>query len=329
MKDGGVDDTSLLSDEDVDEGWTEEALAEAPKAPAAPAPHPSPSRPPAAARLPATSSRPPPARPAVPDGVTLSAPSTPRSRPRAPDRMASPLPPPFRATAAKPNAEAVSLRLPPSDQELAALVVPPPRRSARRQAIVGIGMLSCGLAAAAAFLIYARQPLKVPAASAVALGQQQAVPSIEPSQAAAAQVDTLDPSKFISPTAMASALSTPEGKSGRGLAADSEPARQGAAAPASGPQSEERAASARAGEEAVSSTLASATRSCTRGVNRAGVARASVTFAPDGRASQVWVSGSAYQGSGEGQCVSDKIGALRVPPFSGRPILVRRSFEIR
>jgi hypothetical protein len=60
-----------------------------------------------------------------------------------------------------------------------------------------------------------------------------------------------------------------------------------------------------------------------------GVARVTVTFAPEGRPAAVSVAGPGFTGTVEGQCIAAKFRAARVPEFSGDRVTVHRSIRFR
>jgi hypothetical protein len=59
-----------------------------------------------------------------------------------------------------------------------------------------------------------------------------------------------------------------------------------------------------------------------------GSGRVTVTFAPSGRATSANVSGGGFGGTAVGGCVASVFRRARVPPFSGTPVMVSKSFTI-
>ena len=59
-----------------------------------------------------------------------------------------------------------------------------------------------------------------------------------------------------------------------------------------------------------------------------GSGKAIVTFAPSGRVTSANVSGGKFGGSSVGGCVASRFRGARVPPFSGSPVTVSKSFTV-
>jgi hypothetical protein len=53
-----------------------------------------------------------------------------------------------------------------------------------------------------------------------------------------------------------------------------------------------------------------------------------VTFAPSGGAQSAVVQGAPFEGTPTGSCVAGRFRGARVPPFSGSPFSVSKSFSI-
>jgi len=70
-------------------------------------------------------------------------------------------------------------------------------------------------------------------------------------------------------------------------------------------------------------------QSCTSSSSPTGVARVSVTFATTGEAVGAIVSGAPFANTLEGGCIAAKFKALRVPPFTGSEVIVRKSVTIK
>jgi predicted Zn finger-like uncharacterized protein len=73
--------------------------------------------------------------------------------------------------------------------------------------------------------------------------------------------------------------------------------------------------------------IASGVQSCKRG-DTTGSGRVVVTFAPSGGAQSAVVSGAPFEGTPTGSCVAGRFRGARVPPFSGSPFSVSKSFSI-
>jgi hypothetical protein len=72
---------------------------------------------------------------------------------------------------------------------------------------------------------------------------------------------------------------------------------------------------------------ASRARSCKRG-GPSGTAVVTVTFAPSGYTTSAVVSGDYANGTAAGNCIAGTLRAIRVPPFSGEPVSVKKSIRI-
>jgi len=59
-----------------------------------------------------------------------------------------------------------------------------------------------------------------------------------------------------------------------------------------------------------------------------GSGKAIVTFAPSGRVTSANVSGGKFGGTSVGGCVASRFRGARVPPFSGSPVTVSKSFTV-
>ncbi|MCC6215288.1 MAG: zinc-ribbon domain-containing protein [Polyangiaceae bacterium] len=76
------------------------------------------------------------------------------------------------------------------------------------------------------------------------------------------------------------------------------------------------------------SSAASAASACKRPGGPTGTGRATVTFAPSGRATNATVSGGAFGGTSVGGCIASVFRRAKVPPFDGDPVTVGKSFTI-
>jgi cytoskeletal protein RodZ len=73
--------------------------------------------------------------------------------------------------------------------------------------------------------------------------------------------------------------------------------------------------------------IAGSVQSCKKG-DSSGSGRAVITFAPSGLVQSVAVSGTGFEGTPMGACVASRFRGARVPPFSGSPFAVSKSFSI-
>jgi hypothetical protein len=72
---------------------------------------------------------------------------------------------------------------------------------------------------------------------------------------------------------------------------------------------------------------AASAASCKKPDGTPGTGKASVTFSPTGRATNSTVTG-AFAGTEVGGCVARAFRSAKVPPFSGDPVTVSKSFSI-
>jgi predicted Zn finger-like uncharacterized protein len=100
--------------------------------------------------------------------------------------------------------------------------------------------------------------------------------------------------------------------------ATAEPA---AAAPAAGPFD-------RSAAIAALNAAAGAASGCKKPDGPTGTGRVSVTFAPSGRVTSANVDGPPFGGTSVGGCVAARFRSAHVPPFSGSPVTVHKSFTI-
>jgi predicted Zn finger-like uncharacterized protein len=73
--------------------------------------------------------------------------------------------------------------------------------------------------------------------------------------------------------------------------------------------------------------IAGGAQGCKKG-DVSGSGRATVTFAPSGAVQSVTIEGTGFEGTPAGSCVARMFRGARVPPFSGSPFSVRKSFSI-
>jgi hypothetical protein len=76
----------------------------------------------------------------------------------------------------------------------------------------------------------------------------------------------------------------------------------------------------------LAATAASA-QACKKG-DASGTGRVVVIFAPNGSAQSATISGPPFEGTPTGACVAARFRGVRVPPFSGSPFSVAKSFTI-
>jgi predicted Zn finger-like uncharacterized protein len=74
-------------------------------------------------------------------------------------------------------------------------------------------------------------------------------------------------------------------------------------------------------------SIAGGVQGCKKG-DLSGSGRVVVTFAPSGNAQSAVVSGAPFEGTPTGACVAGRFRGARVPPFSGSPFSVSKSFTI-
>jgi predicted Zn finger-like uncharacterized protein len=73
---------------------------------------------------------------------------------------------------------------------------------------------------------------------------------------------------------------------------------------------------------------ASAAAGCKKPNGPTGTGRAVIVFAPSGAAQSASITGEPFEGTPTGACVASKFRAVRVPPFSGSPFSVSKSFSV-
>ncbi|HYQ41112.1 MAG TPA: zinc-ribbon domain-containing protein [Polyangiaceae bacterium] len=158
-------------------------------------------------------------------------------------------------------------------------------------------------------------PSAAPAAPAASAPSAAPAASVKPSTAAA-------PATPAAPAAAAAA--TPAA-----AAAATKPAETAAAAkPAEAPAPAEGAAFDKNAAVAALSAAAASAASCKTADGPTGSGKVSVTFAPSGRATATSVAGD-LAGTEVGGCVARIFRSAKVPPFSGDPVTVSKSFTIQ
>lgn len=135
----------------------------------------------------------------------------------------------------------------------------------------------------------------------------------------------------------------PEEKAPAGEAASSEPTKSAAStgskasAKKDDPKKEEAKPAAAAGGDQPFSKAAAvgalgaaagSAGSCKKLGGPTGAGRVTVTFATSGRVTTANVTGSPYAGTSVGGCVASIFRKAKVPPFSGSPVTVSKSFAI-
>jgi hypothetical protein len=73
---------------------------------------------------------------------------------------------------------------------------------------------------------------------------------------------------------------------------------------------------------------AGAAKGCKKPDGPTGSGRVKVTFAPSGNVTSAVVDGPPFAGTPVGGCVASAFRSARVPPFSGAPVTVSKSFNI-
>jgi hypothetical protein len=100
------------------------------------------------------------------------------------------------------------------------------------------------------------------------------------------------------------------------------------------PKKEEPAAPSAAGPFSKASAISalgsasSAASSCKKPGGPTGSGKVQVTFAPSGRVTTAAVQGGSFAGTAVGGCVAAVFRRAKVPPFSGSPVTVSKSFTI-
>jgi predicted Zn finger-like uncharacterized protein len=192
---------------------------------------------------------------------------------------------------------------------------------------------SASAAASGAPTASARVATAVQAASAGA--------ATAPAAAAAAATDTTTPAAAAAPAAAAPAAAAPAAAA-PAAAAPAAPAaapaapRPAAAAPvAAAPKPAAAPAAAAEGDQPFNmgeaksrlAAAAAAAQACKKG-DATGTGRVVVLFAPSGGAQSATISGPPFEGTPTGACVAARFRGVHVPPFSGTPFSVSKSFTI-
>jgi len=229
-------------------------------------------------------------------------------------------------------------------------VAPAPRK--RRAAYWAVAVL--GLLTAGALAVHFRTPpvlfdsylpklfeaLSLPVPSSLATASADPAPPVptEPEQAAPVQeqaagseVEATDASATTKPDEDEAPAAPPEPAPEAAPAAAAQPEAPRADQPA--PREDEPAADPPRppfDKEAAISALtsaAAAAKGCKQPDGPTGTGRATVTFAPSGRATQASVSG-AFSGTAVGGCVAGLFRSAKIPAFSGDSVTVAKSFVV-
>ncbi len=172
----------------------------------------------------------------------------------------------------------------------------------------------------------AASPAAAPETAAAAPETASAAPATSaaaPSAGSAAAATTAKPA--TSTAAPATAAAAAPGAPGTSNKPADKPAEakkpDSAPAPAAGADFDKSAAIAALGAAAANAA------SCKKPDGPTGGGKASVTFAPSGRATNSTVTG-AFAGTDVGGCVARIFRSAKVPPFAGDPVTVSKSFSI-
>jgi predicted Zn finger-like uncharacterized protein len=155
-----------------------------------------------------------------------------------------------------------------------------------------------------------------PEAASAAPAASEAIPSASAASVASAKPAVAAGTSVAAvPAAAAAAVNKPADKPAEAKKPDT------AAAPPAGADFDKSAAIAALGAAAANAS------SCKKPDGPTGGGKASVTFAPSGRATNSTVSG-ALAGTDVGGCVARVFRAARVPPFAGDAVTVSKSFSV-
>jgi predicted Zn finger-like uncharacterized protein len=142
----------------------------------------------------------------------------------------------------------------------------------------------------------------------------------EPAPSAKTEEPKVEEPKPAEPEA-AAAPGKPVAKGGGGSGAPAPKKEEPAPATASAPFSRSAAVSALG-------AAASQASACKKPGGPTGVGKVQVTFANSGRVTSASVSGGTFAGTAVGGCVAGAFRRAKVPPFSGNPVTVSKSFQI-
>jgi predicted Zn finger-like uncharacterized protein len=182
-------------------------------------------------------------------------------------------------------------------------------------------MLAPSAAPPASALAAAATATAAAAATAAATDSAPVASAAPTDSSAAAPTAAATTAKPATTAAAAAAAAPPPAATTAAAAAAAPPPAAAAAAGASDQPFNMGAAKASLGG------IAGGAQSCKKG-DVSGSGRATVTFAPSGAVQSVTVEGTGFEGTPTGACVARMFRGARVPPFSGSPFSVRKSFSI-
>jgi len=214
-------------------------------------------------------------------------------------------------------------------------------------ALIVVAIIGVAAAAAAAFVLTKKPPEK-PSETATAekpvATQAAAVPAPTATDTGASAANTASaaPTETAAPAAASAATSAkPATSAAAAMPAAAtaaakpgeKPAAAAAAADAKKPEAATPPAAPAGGDFDKSAAIAALgaaaanAASCKKPDGPTGTGKASVTFAPSGRATNSTVTG-AFAGTDVGGCVARIFRGAKVPPFAGDPVTVSKSFTI-
>jgi predicted Zn finger-like uncharacterized protein len=161
------------------------------------------------------------------------------------------------------------------------------------------------------------------AAAATAAPPAAAAAATEPSTPAAAAAPAAAAPAAASPAAAAPVAAAPRAAAAAPAAAA--PPKPAAAAPAAAAESDQPFNMGEAKSRLAAA--AAAVQACKKG-DAVGTGRVVVLFAPSGGAQSATISGPPFEGTPTGACVAARFRGVHVPPFSGTPFSVSKSFTI-
>jgi predicted Zn finger-like uncharacterized protein len=154
-----------------------------------------------------------------------------------------------------------------------------------------------------------------------------AVASAAPTDSSAAgAAPTATTTATAKPASTATAAAAPTATAAAATAAANTAAAAAAAAPAAAAGGSDQPFNMGAAKASLGG-IAGGAQSCKKG-DVSGSGRVTVTFAPSGAVQSVTVEGTGFEGTPAGSCVARMFRGARVPPFSGSPFSVRKSFSI-
>ncbi|MBN2195055.1 MAG: zinc-ribbon domain-containing protein [Polyangiaceae bacterium] len=253
----------------------------------------------------------------------------------------APAPPPPKPEPRRPRVEETSVAV-------AAVPVATTSKGTIVFAIAGTAVVTLGIAGIVLAIVLSRiKDTEVTAVAATSTSAEVAKPESPAPTPSTAETTTAtsEPAASVSaiaegPTAPAEPLKplTPEEKAAQAKkqeeaakAREEAKAAAEAARKAEAAKKEEAAVASgfdKGAAVAALSSAASAATSCKRAGGPTGTGKVQVTFAPSGRVTSANVVGGAFGGTSVGSCVASAFRSARVPPFSGSPVTVSKSFTI-